>query len=131
MTARARVLLLSATGAPGDDDQFRQHVLDELASLRRAVEQLQRPRLSRADRDVLGKLLPVIAATCGSTPFLARELVEHESPALRLVLTDMKTVPLGRLLLRAEDKAIDGLIVKGIKKENGTTVWCVEQVVGL
>ena len=101
-------------------------VLDELRAIHALLERQQRPSsLSRADRAALGRILPAVAGTLGSEWFLARDLRADSRPALRLVLADLTSKRLGRLLLRADGVAIGGFVVERGGRELGSTLWRV------
>jgi hypothetical protein len=86
-------------------------------------------RLSRADRDRLARILPVVAGAVGSAPFLARELLEHPSAGLGLVLAGSSSRSLGRLLRRAEGQPVAGYVVEQVGIEAGAKLWSVSKVV--
>ena len=79
--------------------------------------------LSRVDCDRLSRLLPAIAGALGSDSFASRDLLTHESAAVRLVVHDFTAKKLGRLLLRAEGVPIDGLRVQRAGVELGVVLW--------
>jgi hypothetical protein len=83
--------------------------------------------LSRADLALLGRLLPAIGGALGSEAFLARDLFEHESAALRLVRRGLNAKRIGRLLHRAEGHAIDGYLIERAGVELGAILWRVVQ----
>lgn len=86
--------------------------------------------LSRADCAVLSRLLPAIGGALGSEPFLARDLFDHESAALRLVLSGLNAKRIGRLFQRGDGQAIDGYLVERAGDELHTTLWRVVEVLG-
>lgn len=101
-------------------------MLAELRAIHALLERQQRPSsLSRADRAALGRILPAITGTLGSEWFLARDLRADSRPALRLVLADLTSKRLGRLLLRADGVAIGGFVVERGGLELGSTLWRV------
>jgi hypothetical protein len=115
----------SVTGAP-DPIEVWQAVLIELRAIRQALEQPRRPsHLTRTDRDRLAKILTAIAGAIGSELFLVRELFEHESAGLRLVLADLNAKQLGRLLQRAEGAIVGGFTVQRDGSECGSVLWRV------
>jgi hypothetical protein len=100
--------------------------------LRKPVTDRGRVSLSRADRELLGRLLPAIGGVFGSEPFLARDLFEHDSAAaaLRLVSAALKPRQLGRLFQRAVDIPISGYMVVRAGDELHTRLWRVLEVPG-
>lgn len=106
-----------------------------VAGQQRIIQLLERPQrpasgLTRADRVMLAKLLPVIGGALGSDPFLARDLYEHESAGLRLVLRGLTAQRLGKLFQRAEGQVIDRYVVERAGDELHTTLWRVLEVPG-
>ena len=80
--------------------------------------------MSRRDRKLLARVLPVAAAVLGSsTLFTSRELVEHPAPGLRLVLRALTPKQVGRLLLRGAGQPIDHYIVEREGTEEGAVLW--------
>ena len=111
MTVQDRPIAVSA---PVDDVV---RLLCELLDVqRRMLAVLERPprapQLTRQDRAVLARLLPVLGATFGSEPFSSRDALEDDTSALRLVTTGMSAKSIGRLLARGDGLAIDGLMVR-------------------
>ena len=104
-------------------------VLRELVTLNRAIlaaleTHEKRPsHLTRDDRDRLSRILPAIGGACGSELFIASELLEHDSSALRLVLAGLNARQLGRLLQRAEGQRIGGFVVQRDGREVGAVLW--------
>lgn len=104
-------------------------ILAALARIEARLDRLEhgivagRPRLSRADLDVLRRLLPAIAAAIGSEPFLASELEEHAGP--RIASAGLSARQIGRLLKRATGIAVDGFQVERLAVEAGAVVWRV------
>jgi len=111
-------------------DRLLEQVLDELRAIRRQNEQRSSwpSRLTRADRDRLLRILPVIAGTYGSELCTSHELIEHESAGLRLVLAGLNTKQLGRLLQRAAGSVVGGYTVKREGVEVGAVLWRVLEV---
>jgi hypothetical protein len=101
-------------------------VLDRLARLEAGAVTR---RLSRADRERLERLLPVIAAAVASDGFLVSELLRLESPGLRLVVGASSARSLGRLLRRAEGVPVGGYVVERLGQEGGAVLWRVLKVV--
>lgn len=88
------------------------------------LEQQRRPsRLTRCDREQLARVLPVIVAAFGSELFTVREVYEHDSAGLRLVLAGVSRKQLGRLLQRAEGAIVDGFAVQRDGSEVGAVLW--------
>ena len=107
---------------------------DDLLAELRVIRQLLDDRgpalrLSRADRDRLGALLPVVAAVVGPDGFLVRELLQLESPGLALVLAGCSSRSLGRLLRRGEGVPVGGYVVERLGQESGAVLWRVLKVV--
>jgi len=107
---------------------------DELLAELRVIRQLLADhdpvsRLSRADRDRLGALLPVVGAVVASEGFLVCELLRLESAGLRLVLAGCSGKALGRLLRRAEGVPVGGYVVERLGQEGGAVLWRVVKVV--
>lgn len=100
-----------------------------VAHLRARVEVLERPRLTRADRLVLLRLLPVLAGVFGSDPFTSRDVVDDPSAALQLVLGGRTAKQIGRLLRRATGQPLAGFVVECAGIEiNKVLLWRVLQV---
>lgn len=121
-----------ARGVEAGDDvaELLQALLVEVRGLRADWQQHPRRRrtLSRADRDQLARLLPVLAASQGSELFTTAELLAAPSPALQLALDGLAARPLGRLLRRAVGIPIDGLLVQADGSEAHRTLWRIVQV---
>jgi hypothetical protein len=99
-------------------------MLAELQAIRAAVEQPRRPlTVTRADRAYLVRLLPAVGGVFGSESFAARDLLEHDSAAVRLVVDGSTAKKLGQLLRRAEGHPIDGLMVERSGIELGVVLW--------
>ncbi|HXG70040.1 MAG TPA: hypothetical protein VNJ04_05430 [Gemmatimonadaceae bacterium] len=112
--------------APRTDRDVLEDTLAVLQAIRGLLERQQRPSsLSRADRAVLVRLLPAIAGALGSEWFLSRDLLADHRPAMRLVLADLSSKRLGRLLLRADGVVIDGFVIERGGKELGATLFRV------
>ncbi len=102
-----------------------------IVALARRVETLerQRSRLTRADRRLLLKLLPAIGGALGSAPFMAADIVEHTSPAIRLTLgPGLTSKRLGRLLSRASGQPIGDYVVERVGREGSIVIWRVVSV---
>jgi hypothetical protein len=91
----------------------------------------QRRPLTRADRVILGRLLPAIAGALGSEPFVTRDLFDGEMPALRLVTRGLTPRQAGRLFGRAERRrqAIDGYIVQRDGSELHAALWRIVRAI--
>ena len=61
---------------------------------------------------MLKRILPVLGATFGGDTFSSRDAIESEASGLRLVLRGVSVKQLGKLLARAVDVLIDGLMVR-------------------
>ena len=83
------------------------------------LEARRSSRLSQADQDRLGRLLPVLAGAFGSAEFLTREVLAHESVGLHLVVRDLSARSLGRLLRRAAGVPVGGLLVERLGQADG------------
>lgn len=103
-------------------------LLGEILATLHAIQHLlerQRPAsLSRADRDLLSRLLPAIAGALGSEPFASRDLPDA-SPGIRVVLGDLSVKQIGRLLSRAEGVPIEGRIIQRCGVEINVALWRV------
>jgi hypothetical protein len=84
-----------------------------------------RESLSRADLELLGRLLPAIGGALGSEQFTSRDLAAHSAPGLRLVLRGLSVKQIGRLLARADGIAIDGWVVERCGIEINVALWRV------
>jgi hypothetical protein len=111
---------------PAPLDPWQQAVLNELRAIRVALENRNRSVtvLTRADRDVLTRLLPAIAGAIGSEPFTSRDLPGAAS-GLRVVLRGLSVKKIGRLLSRAEGTPIEGWLVERCGTEINVTLWRV------
>ena len=105
-------------------------ILDRLARIETLLEQRQAQpsTLSRDDRARLGRLLPAIVGAIGSELFHSAEIVEHESPALRVVATGLSAKRVGRLLRRATGIPVDEWLVERFGIEAGVTLWRIVQI---
>jgi hypothetical protein len=83
------------------------------------------PALSRADVALLGRLLPAIGGVFGSDDFAVRELFEKDSAALRLVLSGLNGIRIGRLFQRAVDIPISSYLVERAGVELHAALWRV------
>jgi hypothetical protein len=104
-------------------------VYAEVLRLAQLVEAREASRLSRADLDRLGGLLPVVAAVFGSEAFLVRELLQADHAGLALVLAGCSGRSLGRLLRRGEGVPVGGYVVERLGQEGGAVLWRVVKVV--
>jgi hypothetical protein len=86
--------------------------------------------LSRADRALLGRLLPVLGGVFGSELFNSADLCEHQAAALTLVLHGLNAKQVGRLLRRAVGTPIGGYLVERVGVEAGAVLWHVVRVPG-
>ena len=132
---------LSRAARPATDDAVLQ-VLIELLDVGRALlvevrglradwqqQHSRRRTLSRADREQLARLLPVIATIKGSELFTTSELLAEPSPALQLALDGLAARQLGRLLRRAVGVPLDGgLLVQADGSEAHRTLWRIVKV---
>ncbi len=109
-------------------EDFAAAALFELRAIRRLLEGQHKPALSRADRHTLARILPAIAGALGSALFTSRELLEHDSPALRLVLDGFNAKQIGRLLRRAEGYAVDRFMVQRAGVELNVILWQLVRV---
>ena len=105
-------------------------LLAEMRALRLAVERQQQGQRSvrRADRAVLERLLPVIAAVHGSEEFLSADLVEADAPGLRLVCAGISARSMGRLLRRTAGNPVGGYMVERLGLVAGVAIWRVVAV---
>ena len=71
------------------------------------------------------RLLPVLGAVYGDEGFSSRDCREDDAPGLRLVLGQMSSKAIGKLLARADGIAIEGLMVRRQRMEFQVTVWQV------
>jgi hypothetical protein len=94
--------------------------LDRLLAQRRPAS-----TLSREDYTRLARLLPALGGAIGSEPFIASEVIEHDSPAVRVGCRGMNARQLGRLLRRATGQPVAGLVVERLATEAGAVVWRV------
>ena len=67
----------------------------------------------------------MIGASLGSELFLTRDVLEHDDPALRLVLRDLSARQLGRLLQRADGGVVGGYLVRREGLEACAVLWRV------
>lgn len=97
----------------------------EVRGLRADLARQGRPdsTLSRADRAQLAQMLPAIAGVYGPETFSARDLVEDDRPAVRLVVQGRSVKQLGKLLARADGVAIEGLMLQRQGREYQVTQW--------
>jgi len=102
---------------------------DVLAVLRQICHLLERrrppARLTHGDRARLTALLPAIAGALGSDWFTAREILESDAPAVRVVRGALTARQIGRLLQRAEAATVEGYVVERGGFEVGATLWRV------
>ena len=101
---------------------------DELRAIHHLLADRGPSRLSRADCDRLARILPVVVGAVGSAAFLVRELLEHSSAGLRLVLAGCSSRSLGRLLRRAEGQPVAGFVVQRVGVEAGAKLWQIVKV---
>ncbi len=100
-------------------------MLSELRAIRQLLEGQQQPALSRADRAILGRILPAIAGAIGSEWFACRDLEEENSAALRLVSTGMSTKSVGRLFRRGMGHPVSGYLIERKDRELNVWLWRV------
>jgi hypothetical protein len=109
---------------------LQREILAELRAIRHLLEHRGRPAsLSRADQELLGRLLPAITGALGSALFTTKELFEIDAPGVRLVITGLTSTRIGRLFRRAEGQQVDGYLVQRAGAEAHAAVWQVVRVV--
>lgn len=124
-----RLDVIQATIAPSHEARLEallETLIDEVRQLR--VEMLEhqgRRTLSRADRATLEQLLPPIAGALDSELFLASDLFEHPSAALRLAIRALTPKKVGRLFKRGAGYAVGGYVVRSDGIEAGAHLWRV------
>ena len=98
---------------------------EELRQVRVLLERVLRTRraLSRADRELLAKLLPAIAGAFGSTPFASRDL--FTAAGVRVVVRGLSVKQVGQLLARGVGTPINGLIIERAGSELNVSLWRV------
>ena len=116
----------------GDDEMLLvlREIRDELRLHRLEHASHATPRLSRADRAYLAKLLPAIGGAFGSELFFCRDVIESDSPAVRLVRGKLTAKALGKLFSRATGVPVAGYLVTTDGVEAGANLWRVKQVLG-
>jgi hypothetical protein len=92
--------------------------LDRLLAQRRPAS-----TLSREDYTRLARLLPAVGGQLGSEPFIASEVIEHDSPAVRVAARGLSARQLGRLLRRATGQPVAGLVIERLGSEAGAAIW--------
>src|SRR5262245_3873238 len=128
MTTKPPSRLVSrASVGESTTDALLRIVISELRGLRRDLAGQRPLSLTRADRVVIGNLLPAIGGTFGSELFIVRELFEHESAALHLLLHDVNAKQLGRLFRRAEGQPVGGYVIERGGEELHCVLWRVVQ----
>jgi hypothetical protein len=85
--------------------------------------------VSRADRDILTKLLPAVGGVFGPELFLTRDVVESDAPAIQLVRGGLTAKTLGKLFRRAAGVPVAGYLITTDGVEAGACLWRVRQVV--
>jgi hypothetical protein len=109
---------LRAGTTEADSVALLRELVAEVRALRRAIERQTPARsLTRGDRVHLAAILPAVAGVQGSELFTARELLEDDAPALRLVLAGLSAKQKGR--------AFDGYTVQRDGSEAGASLWRV------
>jgi hypothetical protein len=106
---------------------------EDLAAVQRAAQPPITDRLSvlsRADLELLGRLLPPIGAVCDPPEFAVRELFEKDSAELRLVLRGLNGIRVGRLFQRAAGQVVNGYMVERAGAELHASLWRVVEVPG-
>jgi hypothetical protein len=96
--------------------------------LRTLVEQRPPPAtaLSRADREVLERLLPALAVLHPDAElFTSGEIVTHPAPGLKIVRRRLTAKQLGRLFMRAEGLPVGGYKIQKVGTELGVCLWRV------
>jgi hypothetical protein len=126
---QAQVRPASRPGADPVVDLLRE-LVEQVKGLRADLSRDRRPSLTltRADRALLARLLPAIGGALGSDLFTARELLKHDSAALRLVTVGLNAKQLGRLLKRGEGHVIDGYLIQREGLELHAVLWRVVRV---
>lgn len=116
---------------------FETAILDELAKIRRLLEQFannslaqqQAParasKLDAADREVLATLLPAILQAFGERNFIVADLFEDPTVGERFSATCLSGRQLGRLFVRANGEACNGVRVFPIGQDRRGLVWRV------
>ena len=98
---------------------------------RLAVLEVRHVTLTAEDRRRLARLLPVVAGEFGSDVFTVKQARARacDHAGLRLVLADITSDALGKLLSRACGHAIAGFVVRRVGTEGHAGIWRVEAVV--
>ncbi|MBA2305736.1 MAG: hypothetical protein H0W08_24315 [Acidobacteria bacterium] len=108
-------------------DTLLQGILSELQGIHGLLQRQQRPpsHLSRSDREMLSRILPVVVGVLGSAWFTCRDLEEENSPALGLVLQGLSTKSVGRLFRRGLGHVVDDYLIERKDRELNVWVWRV------
>jgi len=95
----------------------------------RALKGQGASRLSSGDLDTLNAIVPVLAATYGSANFTVKELLAAPAPGLKLVLGDVSSRRLGKLLARGEGTVIATYMIEKIGTEGHVVIRRIVGVV--
>jgi hypothetical protein len=109
---------------------LQREILAELRTIRQLLEHRGRPTtLTRADQELLGRLLPAISGALGSALFTTKELFEIDAPGVQLVTAGLTSTRIGRLFRRAEGQRVDAYLVQRAGAEAHAALWRVVRVV--
>jgi hypothetical protein len=112
------------------DHEVLEAVLAELHVIHGLLEaRSQTPGLSRADRELLERVLPAVAGVKGPEWFTTNELLASDAPAVRLVLADLSAKRVGRLFSRGVGQSVDGYVVERGGEEAHRVQWRIRQAV--
>ena len=98
-------------------------IVSEVRALREVLTRDRRPLLSREDRVILRRILPAIVGVRRSERLTSRDLVEDDTPAIRLAVGSMTAKQIGKLFARAASVQIDGLMVQKDGVDFRVTAW--------
>ena len=78
-------------------------------------------------REVLARVLPVVAGLFGSEPFRVAHLFKHADVGLRMALDGISPTKLGQIFATAASAGIDidGLVIQRLSEEGHARLWKV------
>jgi hypothetical protein len=110
-----------------EDDALHRLLREILAGQARIEAALARlapaQRLSRADRQVLLRLLPILYVTFGAAAFTAREVIETD--VLREACQNRSPKSIGKLFARAAGVMVNGLHLEHYGEDGHVNLWRV------
>ena len=107
--------------------QKHHHVGIQEALERRILALEQGRGIAPQVREVLARVLPVVAGLFGSEPFRVAQLFKHSDIGLRMALDGLSPTKLGQIFASAASAGveIDGLVIQRLVPEGHARLWSI------